>query len=270
MKKYFLMGILALLLFSSFATIGTASPSSNYVPPFANYVTVSAPTYSFVGQNFTVSVDNPLGFTNYTMTAYISGSNLTGISPTSTVHNFQGSNPIFNFNIKSPVTQQTLYITIVTAAQYGNSFVKATQTLQVTVIDPVIFHAIVLNTGITTVKNLTVNFYLDNSPNPVGNVTVKSVAPNQEVSVNFTYPLDPAKYLGTGEHTLKVTTNSPLVSINGNQGSSTTKFYYGTPPNYNWIYYVAAIVVIFMIFLALSAGRKTVPGMRTPKWRKQK
>ncbi len=270
MKKYLLMGIIALFVVSSFATVGTASANSTYIPPFSNYVTVSAPTYSFVGQNFTVNVDNPLGFTNYTMTAYISGSNLTGLSPTSTVHNFQASNPIFSFNVKSPINQQTLYITITTAAQYGGSYVKSTQTIQVTVIDPIVFHAVVLNTGVTTVKNLTVNFYLDSSPNPVGNVTVKSVAPNQAVSVNFTYPLDPAKYLGSGEHTLKVTTNNPLVSINGNQGPLTTNFYYGTPPNYNWIYYVAVIVVVFMIFLALSAGRKPVPGMRAPKWRKQK
>lgn len=261
------MGILALLVLSSFATVGTASAYS-YVQPFNE--SVAAPTFSFVGQNFTVYVNDSYGFTNYTMTAYIAGENLTGLSPTSAIQNAQASNPDFKFDIKSPLSSQTLYITITSAAQYGSEHVKSSQTYQVTVVDPIVFHAVIVNTGITTVKNLTVNFYLDNSPNPIGNVTVNSIAPNQAVNVNYTYPLDPVKYLGTGEHTLKVSASSSLININGSPGASATSFYYGTPPNYNWIFYVAAIVVIFMIFLALSSGRKPVPGMRTPKWRKQK
>lgn len=259
--------MLALLLLTSYAAVGTASAYS-YVPPFNQ--SISASGYSFVGQNFTVYVNDTNGFANYSVTAYVAGNNLTGLSPTSSIHNFQASNPDFKFSVTSPSTSQTLYITIISAAQSGSTAVKSSQTIQVTIVDPIVFHAVVKNTGVSTVKNLTVNFYLDNSGSPIGNVTVKSIAPNQAVSVNFTYPLDPVKYLGNGEHTLKVTTGSQLISINGNIGSSTTTFYYGTPPNYNWIFYVAAIVVVFMVFLALSSGRKTTPGMRAPKWRKQK
>ncbi len=267
MRRSILIGILALFVLSSFATVGTASAYS-YVQPFNQSVAV--PTFSFVGQNFTVYVNDSYGFTNYTVTAYIAGNNLTGLSPSSSVHTFQANSPDFKFNVKSPLTSQAIYITIISAAQYGSVSVKTSNTYQVTVVDPIVFHAVVLNTGVTTVKNLTVDFYLDNSANPIGNVTVGSIAPNQAVSVNFTYPLDPVKYLGTGEHTLKVSTSSSLISINGKSGASITTFYYGTPPNYNWIYYVAAIVVIFMVFLSLSAGRKPVPGMRAPKWRRQK
>lgn len=267
MSKTFLFGLLALLVLSSFAAAGTASAYS-YVQPFNQ--AVSTPSYSFVGQNFTVYINDTNGFTNYTMTAYVGGENLTGLSPTTSVHQFQATNPDFAMNIKSPAISQTIYITIVSAAQYGATSVKTSQTFQVTVVNPIVFHAVMLNTGVSTVRNLTVNFYLDNSNNPIGNVTVKSIAPNQAVNVNFTYPLDPAKYLGNGEHTLTVSASSPLIDINGVPGSSTTHFYYGTPPNYNWIFYIAAIVVVFMVFLALSSGRKTSPGMRTPKWRKEK
>lgn len=204
------------------------------------------------------------------MSAYFAGSNLTGISPTSTVHKFQAGQPDFSFNVTSPNLSQTLYVTVTSAAQYGSTHVKSSKTFQVDIVDPIVFHAVVLNTGVSTVQNLTVDFYLDNSANPVGNVTVKSIAPNQADTVNFTYPLNPTKFLGNGEHTLKVAANSPLITINGKLGSSTSNFYYGTPPNYNWIFYVAAVVVVFMGFLALSSGRRAKPGMRTPKWRKDK
>ena len=267
MSKPFLIGVLALLLLSSFAAMGTAS-AYNYVQPFGQ--SISTTGYSFVGENFTIYVNDTNGFTNYTVTAYIAGNNLTGLSPTSSIHNFQASNPDFKFSVTSPIASQTLYITIISAAQYGSTSVKTSKTIQVTVVDPIVFHAVVQNTGVSTVKNLTVDFYLDNSASPIGNVTVNSIAPNQAVNVNFTYPLDPAKYLGNGEHTLRVSTGNQLISINGNIGSSTTTFYYGTPPNYNWIFYVAAIVVVFMVFMAFSSGRKTTPGMRAPKWRKQK
>ena len=267
MRKSILFGIMALFVLSTLASAGTASAYS-YVQPFSQSVEV--PSFSFVGQNFTVYVNDSYGFSNYTVTAYIAGNNLTGLSPTSSVHDFQAKSPDFKFNVKSPLTSQVLYLTIISAAQYGSVAVKTSQTYQVTVVDPIVFHAVVLNTGVTTMKNLTVDFYLDNSPNPIGNVTVSSIAPNQAVNVNFTYPLDPVKYLGSGQHTLKVSTSSSLININGKPGASITTFYYGTPPNYNWIYYVAAIVIIFMVFLALSSGRKPVPGMRAPKWRRQK
>ena len=266
-KSVAVFGLLAVLFLSSFAALGT-STAYNYVPTFGQ--SVVTPSFSFVGQNFTVYVNDTGGFANYSMTAYIAGENLTGLSPTSTIHNFQANKPDFSFNVTSPNISQTLYISITSGAQYGSSSVKTTHTFQVNIVNPIVFHAVVLNTGVSTVRNLTVDFYLDSSTNPVGNVTVKSIAPNQAMTVNFTYPLNPVKYLGNGEHTLKVTSTSPLITINGQQGSSISNFYYGTPPNYNWIFYVAAIVVVFMVFLALSAGRRTRPGMRTPKWRKEK
>lgn len=265
MRRSVIIGLLSLLVLSSFAAMG-ASSAYSYVQPFNQ--SVSSPSFSFVGQNFTVYVNDSYGFTNYSMSAYIAGDNLTGISPTSTIHNFQASSPDFKFTVTSPSASQTLYLTVVSSAQKGSSTVKTTSQIQLTIVNPIVFHAVILNTGVSSVRNLTVNFYLDSSTSPVGNVTVSSIAPNSAETVNFTYPLDPAKFLGSGEHTLEVTTNSPLISINGQQGSSTTHFYYGTPPNYNWIYYVAAVVVVFMAFLAMSAGRRAKPGMRTPKWRR--
>jgi hypothetical protein len=46
-----------------------------------------------------------------------------------------------------------------------------------------------------------------------------------------------------------------------------TKFYYGTVPNYSWIYYVAGVVVVVMVIMAMGAGkRRNIP--KKPKWKK--
>lgn len=264
MKRTVILAIISILFLSSIASVGVSSAYS-YVPPFSQVI--SAPSFSFEGQNFTVYANETFGFTNYTLTAYIGGENLTGMSPQSTIHTFHPTNPDFSFNVTPPSLSQKLYIRVVAAAQYGPSNVTSTSTYQVTIVTPVVFHAQVLNKGVSTVHNLTIDFYLDNSQFPVGNVTVATLSPNQQVIVNFTYPFES---LTRGEHTLTVSAQSSLIQINGNTGTSTSHFYYGTPPNYNWIYYVAIIVIAVMAFLAFSAGRRPAAGMRPPKWRKGK
>lgn len=264
MKKISLIAIISLLFLSSFAAMGVSS-GYTYVPPFTQ--TAALPSYSFVNQNFTVYVNETFGFTNYTLTTYIGGENFTGSSQQSSLHYFHASNPDFSFNITSPPIAQTIYIKVVAAAQYQGANVISSATYTVAISEPIVFHAQIQNKGIATVHNLTLDFYLDNAQFPAGQVTVASVAPNQVVYVNFTYPHES---LTQGEHTLTVTTKSTTIQINGNTGSSTSRFYYGTPPSYTWIYYVAVVVIIVMVFFALSAGRRPAAGMRPPKWRKNK
>ncbi len=264
MKKISLIAVISLLFISSFAAMGVSS-GYTYVPPFSQ--TTALPSYSFVNQNFTVYVNETFGFTNYTLTAYIGAENLSGSSQQASVHYFHASNPDFKFNVTAPATPQTVYIKVVAAAEYNGASVISSSTYSVTISQPIVFHAKIVNKGVSTVHNLTVDFYLDNSQFPAGHVTVASIAPNQVVYVNFTYPFES---LTPGEHTLTVTTQSSLIQVNGDTGKSTSSFYYGTPPNYNWIYYVAVVVIIVMVFFALSAGRKPAAGMRPPKWRRNK
>lgn len=264
MKKTALIAIVSLLFLSSFAAVGVSS-GYTYVPPFSQ--TATLPSYSFVNQNFTVYVNETYGFSNYTVTAYIGGENFTGASSQqSSLHYFSATNPDFKFNITAPAVAQTIYIKVIAAANYHNASVTSSKLYTVSISQPIVFHALISNKGVSTVHNLTINFYLDNSQFPSGQVTVASIAPNQVLEINYTYPFESLTH---GEHTLKVTASSSAIQINGNSGSSISHFYFGSPPSYTWIYYIAAIVVVFMVFIALSAGRKTPSGMRPPpKWRK--
>ncbi len=265
MKKTALITIVSLLFLSSFAAIGVSS-GYTYVPPFSQ--TASLPSYSFVNQNFTMYVNETYGFSNYTVTAYIGGENFSGSSSLqSSIHKFSATDPDFQFNITSPAIAQTIYVKVIAAADYNGANVSNSQTYSVSVSEPIVFHAQIANKGISTVHNLTIDFYLDNSQFPTGQVTVASILPNQVLEVNYTYPFES---LTNGEHSIKVTASSSAIQVNGNSGQATSHFYFGTPPNYNWIYYVAAIVVIFMVFFAFSAGKRPASGMRPPKWRKNK
>ncbi len=253
-------GIFVLALLAIFV-IGLAGTSSaTYIPPFS--ASVSLPSYATTGQNLTFYVNDSLGFNNYTVTVYISGENLTGASPSSSYHNFQKSNPDFSISLKMPSAPQTIYVTVVSGANYSSHYVHTSFSSSINVIPPIVFYATVTDTGSVAIHNLTVDFTVDGQF--VGSAVASYVPPGGSYTVNFTY-VNP--YLTDGEHTLTVSVNNPAVSIDGSSGTYTTHFYYGSPPNYDWIYYVAAIVVAFMIFLALTAGRRSnVPNR--PKWRK--
>lgn len=265
MKKTALITIVLLLFLSSFSAMGISS-GYTYVPPFSQ--AAALPSYSFVNQNFTIYVNETYGFSNYTLTAYIGGENFTGASSQqSSIHKFSATNPDFEFNVTSPAVAQTIYVRVIAAANYNGANVISSQTYTVTVSEPIVFHAQISNKGVSTVHNLTIDFYLDNSQFPTGQVTVASILPNQVLEINYTYPFES---LTNGEHTITVTASSSVIQVNGVSGQSSTHFYYGTPPNYSWIYYVAAVVVIFMVLFALSAGRKPSGGMRPPKWKRDR
>ncbi|MCL4341628.1 MAG: hypothetical protein M1431_06010 [Candidatus Thermoplasmatota archaeon] len=252
--------VIALSLLAVLIIGFAGSSSASYIPPFSSAVTL--PSYATTGQNVTFYVNDSLGFNNYTVTVYISGENLTGASPSTSYHTTHKSDPDFAVSLKMPSSPQTVYVTVVSGANYSSHYVHRSYSYTVNVIAPIIFYATVSDTGTVAIHNLTVDFTVDGQF--VGTATASYIPPGGSYTVNFTY-VNP--YLTDGEHTLTVSVNNPAVSIDGSTGSYTTHFYYGSPPNYDWIYYVAAVVVAFMIFLAMTAGRRSNLPNR-PKWRK--
>ncbi|WP_171823320.1 hypothetical protein [Thermogymnomonas acidicola] len=58
------------------------------------------------------------------------------------------------------------------------------------------------------------------------------------------------------------------MKVDGSTDYATSTFYYGQPPNYDWIYYVVAVVAVVMIVVATSRRRPPqTPGGR-PKWKR--
>lgn len=260
MKRALILG-LVLLLFSSGAMAGMASASTSGSVYNSQ---VQVPYYVYTGQSFGMYINSTYGFTNYTVSVYFSGDNLTGFSPTSTYHNFSTSNPDFSFKVTAPnATQQMTFVVRTSATSPSGATVTSSSTYTVNVIHPIILHAAVTNKNSVPLYNVTVNFYVDNSF--VASRTIASLGAGQSTLLNYTW-LNP--YLSKGEHTLEVQVNNTLISVNNGGSSVSSHFYYGNPPNYNWIYYIVAVVAVFMLVMAMGAGRRPRVGERKPKWRK--
>lgn len=224
---------------------------------------VNTPYYVYTGQNFNLYVNDTYGFSNYTVAVYFAGDNLSGFSPTNTYNNYSASNPDFVIPITAPLAAQQLTMIVKTTAQSGSKTYSTSNQYTVQVISPIYLHAKVINKNHGPMYNVTVNFYVDNSF--VGSKTIPTLGAQQSYLVNYTWL---APYIKSGEHSLTVQVNNTLVSINNGGSSVTSHFYYGSPPNYNWIYYVVAAVGIFMLIMAMGAGRRPRVGERTPKWKK--
>ncbi|CAC12261.1 hypothetical protein [Thermoplasma acidophilum] len=256
MNKYFTIPILFAL-----AAILLAGPIANaQTAPFYSSQ-VSYPSDVGTGQQFNITITSSAGFSNYNFTIYIAGTNLTGLSPTNTIHQYYASKYNYTATITAPETPQTLYLYIVTSAYFDGVQYNYSEMITVSVISPIYFHVFLSNPTSYPVYDVTATFYVDGTP--VLQKTVPKIMPGSTVEVNATY-INPN--LGHGSHTLTVTINNANIKIDGNANSISTKFYYGTPPNYNWIYYVFAVVLVFMVIMVLGSNR----GRNQPKWKKAK
>ncbi|MCL4332486.1 MAG: hypothetical protein M1162_03055 [Candidatus Thermoplasmatota archaeon] len=242
--------------------VGVGHSQTPQTHPNIYQVDVSAPSSVYSGQNFTVFINCTYGWENYSVTAYFAAYNLSGISPSGTFHNFTQSSPYFRINATAPDSAETLYLFVSTTVNVGKTSERANSSLAISVFKPVILKATISNPSYIYIYNVTVNYYIDG--NHVGKSFIRALAPEstKNVSVDIVYP-----HLSDGEHSLTINVSNALVRVNG-QISFTQHFYYGTPPNFDWIYYASAIAIVFGVLLALSSGKRA-GRLSAPKWRKK-
>ncbi len=204
------------------------------------------------------------GFTNYSLTIFISGYNLSGLSPQPYYHFYNLSSGEFNQSMTMPNSNGTVTLYAMAQASGTNGYVNATASVNIQVEYPMTLNAVVSNPSGIPIRNTTVDFEIDGVS--VGTKVIPEIGPYSSTQVSIMV-LPPQ--LSTGTHTLSIVVNNPSAKVNG-QTSYTSQFYYGTPPNFTWIYYVAAAVVVFMGFMVFLAGARprgrNIP--KKPKWKK--
>ncbi|AAT43372.1 CARDB domain-containing protein [Picrophilus oshimae] len=223
--------------------------------------TVSIPGIVYEGENFTLYINGTEpGLSNYTFALYIAGDNLTGI--TTYYHGFSRSNGNFSERITAPDIIENLYFMFYEYAYDNKTNQNYTyeRTYTVSVQKPIVLSATIKNVNKTPVNNVTVYFYLDGTM--VGSTLVKEINANSNYTANITVP---SSIVPHGENTLSIRTNSVELGI---AGQDSVKFYYGKPPNYDWIYYIAGIAIVFAAILIISSGRRT--RLKVPKWKRNK
>ncbi len=257
MKFTFAILIILITSIMIFAVPSSAQTNAAYYSS-----TITYPSSVGTGQTFNISVISSASFENYTDIIYFSGTNLTGMSPTNTIYNYSVNDYRFVTQITAPSTPQTLYFSIFTDADFEGVQYNYTGTISVSIIPPIYFHTDLSNPTSKPIYNLTLTYSLDGTP--IADKTINSILPGQSIMVNYTY-INP--YLSTGSHTLTVSVNNPNIIVNGKSVSVSTTFYYGSPPNYDWIYYVVGAVIVVMAIMVLGAGR---PRISQPKWKRKK
>jgi cbb3-type cytochrome oxidase subunit 3 len=238
-----------------------------YSVPFTNAsavnVTISGP--SLVGTNQTIEYKIIVNgfFKDYGYHLFLSGENLIGALPVEEITGYSNTTNIFYTNITFPSQPQTVYIMVQGIGGTGNANVTNTAQYPVKVVYPIILTATVHNSAAITLYNIHINFYFDNVY--IGNQTIYVIHPNSTAETNFSWIVSS---VGSGQHTVKFVVNSTFIYFNNGQNSYQYQLYIGNAPNYSWVWYTFAVVVILigvLLFLFSAGSRKRLP---TPKWKK--
>lgn len=263
---FLLIATVLLVPVSMAASPGTSSsgtPTTSSAYPSIFTAEISHRPVAYTGQNITVYTNLTYGFQDYNLSVYFAGENLTGMSPLNTYHRFSTNNSYFRFSLIMPSTPQTVILLIRASAKAGSSNVTYSGQTQITVETPLVLHAKVTNPSSVPIRDAKLLFLIDGNLVSTKSVSVIPAKGSVDVSVSLVL----AAPLSKGKHTVTVKVNSSVALINNAGSTYSSTFYYGSPPSFTWIYYVAAAVVIFMAFMVFASGKRR-PTSGGPKWRK--
>ena len=261
-----LFTIFALIALSGVASLGNNMPNASPSTSSSAFsATIHEPHYVYENQTFQLNVTESAGYHNYSVSAYLGAVNDTGLSPLS-YYNHHSTNGTFSISVTAPSESENIHGYINASAENSTGFrvshVYAISPINVSA--PITFNSTINNTDPVPIKNITVTYTISHGASSV----VIGVSHINEIGANSTYKDNitvPAALVYKGKDTLTVTTNNPVITI---AGKSTVTFYYGHKPNYDWVYYIAAVAVAFAVFLVLASSKRNT--VKVPKWKRSK
>jgi hypothetical protein len=121
---------------------------------------------------------------NYSISAYLEGSNLTGALPQrSSPHQDTSVNGTFKFNITAPRNAQTVTLIVNATSTIEREIETVEIEYEIDVVKPITISSKISNTGNYRLDNLFVRFHVDG--NLVGNQTVETLAAGATTSVSY-------------------------------------------------------------------------------------
>jgi CARDB len=256
--------VLALVLGVAFAGLALAGTPARAAATTPVTGSVSGPTvlalggtghYTIVGTGGPAVAPNGTQVGNITYYITLAATNLTGVSVTPAQAalgpNLNGT-PILIVGAITEVVTMTVMISSV----YQHQNVSTNLTYSVTVVQPYVVTATLVNVSDTTVLAFPLAIYLDG--NPVATVEVSSMTPGNEYNLSYQYA---TTGLSSGDHTFTISLAAQhglVVFSNGAQSYSQTFYVTGPAPNYT-IWYVVGIVAfvgVLFIFLTRVAARR--------------
>lgn len=224
---------------------------------------ITGPTALAPGQvaayNLTLTGEPEGADVNYTVTYWITGTNVMGGAPLqSAPGRASGNRTAYAFNITAPPQDQAITLVVSVGARFTTGFENTTVEYAITVVTPIVLSATFHNASSTAAVNVTVRFYVDNLL--VGATKIKRVDPNADVTVTFNYlPVG----LGPGPHTVRVEAdldNNGVIDASKGEVVVSDLFYRETPglsPGWTFLIGVAAFIPVFLGVVALRRRGQT-------------
>lgn len=225
-------------------------------------VNISGP--SMVGTNDTYQYKIVVSgfFTGYGYRLFLTGANLTGPATKTELYGYSNTSNVFYVNITFPSTPQTVYIYVM-GIGYVNGSAPAYEItyLPVKVVKSIPISVTIKNPSQYQITNVTVSFILNG--NYIGTSTVNSISPNGTATATIYY----VGNFTQGVNVITVRINSQVLKFSNGSNITQIYFNYGPVPNYDWVWYTFAGVIITVIFLIIMfrSGKK-MPSV--PKWKK--
>ncbi len=251
------LAILALVVLAVVAGLVPASASAAFQGPLLASIDgpgALAPSQT-AAYNISI-VGGPTENVTYTVEYYVTGANTTGANPLqSSPGSKSGNKTTVQVNITAPTVEETITLSVtVTATPKTGARENTTVTKDISVVRAIVLSATFHNAGSTAALNVTVTWYVDD--NLVGTSLLKSIGPNADATVTFTYL--PAG-LAPGEHTVKVTADldhdGVINPARGEVGTSTIFYNQVSQPATGWVL-LLGIGVFIPVFLGVVAFRR--------------
>lgn len=249
-----------LVALTALAVLLTGAAPAAAQPIFA---TINGPPALAPGQvaayNLTIT-GAPEGLeVNYTVTYWITGTNVTGGAPLqSAPGHANGNRTRYAFNITAPSQEQEITLVVSVGASSKTGLENTTAEYAITVVTPVVLSATFHNASSTAAVNVTVRFDVDNAL--VGTSKIRRVDPNADATVTFSYlPLN----LQPGQHTVRVEAdldNNGVIDASKGEVVVSDLFYRETPalsPGWTFLIGVAAFIPVFLGVVALRRRGQT-------------
>ena len=256
--------IFALIALSGVASVSNIHTEIPEASPSNFSFTPSAPACVYENETFDVNLSLAhSGYHNYSVAAYFGAVNDTGLSPLFDYN--KSTNGTFSIAVTAPSECENIYGYIDGYAINSTGHkVSYTSSITINVSRPIVLSATVQNSDPVPIYNITLTYTITHgtSSKVLPPSHVAKINGNSVYKDNITVPV---ASVYKGKNTLTVTTNNPVITL---QGKSSIVFYNGKAPNYDWVYYIAAVAVAFAIFLIVASGRRNT--VRVPKWKRSK
>ncbi len=244
--------IISIIILSLVLPVSQAKPIS---------VNISGPMTVGVNDTYQYKIVVTGFFTEYGFHLFLTGSNLTGATKTE-LYGYSNTSNVFYVNITFPSIPQTVYIYVMGIGYLNGSSPQYTITyLQVKVVKSVPISVVIKNPSQYEINNITVTFLLNG--NYIGSSKISSIAPNGTANATLYY----AGNFTEGVNVITVRINSQLLKFSNGSNSTQIYFNYGPLPNYSWVWYAfAGVLIVVIFFIVLFRPGKKMPSM--PKWKK--